>query len=186
MGARCAAAWGSRKAVVARLVRMAPPGTGGWDGGGDCGGVPGGTYTHRDRPVPPKQVAAAPVRERILLVAVGSHLERSQMVLAEIANTGATGKGKVDISYEQQAAQDLVDSNRLYRQAATRNGDTATAAMLEELERVLLEISHSPSDVSTAELDDLRRQIEDRGILFKVRVFATRVRDRERQATVQN
>jgi hypothetical protein len=133
-----------------------------------------------------KSTAAAPVRERILLVAVGDHLERSQMVLAEIVNAGGAGKGKVDISYEQRAAQDLVDSNRLYRLSAVRNGDTATAAVLDELERVLLEISHSPSGLSSAELDDLRRQIEEKGILFKVRVFATRVRDRERQATVQN
>jgi hypothetical protein len=137
------------------------------------------------RPVE-KPLAAAPVRERILLVAVGDHLERSQMVLAEIVNAGGAGKGKIDLRYEQRAAQDLVDSNRLFRLSAVKNGDTATAAVLDELERVLLEISHSPSDLSSTELDDLRRQIEERGILFKVRVFATRVRDRERQATVQN
>jgi hypothetical protein len=115
------------------------------------------------------------VRERVLLVAVGDHLERSQMVLVELANAGAPAKGNLDISYEQQTAEDLLESNRLYRQTAATNGDVATAALLEELERVLLEIAHSPSEVSGGQLEELRRQIEDRGILFKVKVFGSRV-----------
>jgi hypothetical protein len=125
----------------------------------------------------PKQVAGidSGVRERVLLVAVGDHLERSQMVLVELANAGAPAKGRLDISYEQQTAEDLLESNRLYRQTAATNGDLATAGLLDDLERVLLEIAHSPSEVSAHQLEELRRQIEDRGILFKVKVFGSRV-----------
>lgn len=123
----------------------------------------------------PHQMADNGVRERVLLVAVGDHLERSQMVLVELANAGAPAAGRLDISYEQQTAEDLLESNRLYRQTAATNGDVATAALLEELERVLLEIAHSPSEVSAHQLEELRRQIEDRGILFKVKVFGSRV-----------
>lgn len=115
------------------------------------------------------------VRERVLLVAVGDHLERSEMVLVELANAGAPAAGRLDISYERRTAEDLLESNRLYRQTAATNGDAATAAVLEELERVLLEIAHSPSEVSARQLEDLRRQIEDRGILFKVKIFGSRV-----------
>ena len=127
---------------------------------------------HKSAPV---QMADSGVRERVLLVAVGDHLERSQMVLVELANAGAPAAGRLDISYEQQAAEDLLESNRLYRQTAARNGDVATAALLEELERVLLEIAHSPAEVSARQLEELRRQIEDRGILFKVKIFGSRV-----------
>jgi hypothetical protein len=123
----------------------------------------------------PVQMADNGVRERVLLVAVGDHLERSQMVLVELANAGAPAAGSLDISYEQQTAEDLLESNRLYRQTAATNGDVATAALLEELERVLLEIAHSPSEVSAHQLEELRRQIADRGILFKVKVFGSRV-----------
>jgi hypothetical protein len=119
------------------------------------------------------------VRERVLLVAVGDHLERSQTVLVELSNAGAPKNGRLDISYEQRAAEDLLESNRLYRQTASSTGDDSTAAMLEELERVLLEIAHSPSEVSEKQLDDLRKQIEDRGILFKVKVFGKQVEQRE-------
>jgi hypothetical protein len=119
------------------------------------------------------------VRERVLMVAVGDHLERSQMVLVELANAGTPNGGALDISYEQRAAEDLVESNRLYRQTAMSAGDDATAGVLEELENVLLDIAHSPSEVSAKQLEDLRKEIESRGILFKVKVFGTQVEERQ-------
>jgi hypothetical protein len=130
---------------------------------------------------PHGQIASADpqVRERVLLVAVGDHLERSQMMLVELSNAGAPKNGSLDISYEQRAAEDLLESNRLYRQTATSAGDIATASLLDDLERVLLEIAHSPSAVSERQLDELRKQIEDRGILFKVKVFGTQMEQRQ-------
>jgi len=118
------------------------------------------------------------VRERILLVAVGDHLERSQMVLAELSNA-PDQKGKLNISDERQMAEDLLDDNRLYRQTARTTGDTAVANVLDDLERVLIEIAHSPSEVSGAQLAELQQQIESRGLLFKVRVLGSRVRGEE-------
>jgi hypothetical protein len=123
--------------------------------------------------------ADSQVRERVLMVAVGDHLERSQMVLVELSNAGAPASGALDISYEQRAAEDLVESNRLYRQTAASAGDAATANLLDELERVLLDIAHSPSEVSGKQLEDLRKEIESRGILFKVKVFGTQVEERQ-------
>jgi anti-sigma factor RsiW len=137
-----------------------------------------GRYARRPLPAP-AVASAAPVRERILLVAVGDHLERSQVVLAELSNLGAGRKGRVDISYEQRAAEDLVESSRLYRMSAATTGDTATAGVLDELERVLLDIAHGPSEVSGAQLEQLQKRIADAGILFKVRVYATQVEHRE-------
>lgn len=132
----------------------------------------------RQSPAPTQTADTKPARERILLVAMGAHLERSQMVLAELANA-EPGKGGVDIAYEQRAAEDLVESNRLYRLTAASTGDTAAASLLDDLERVLLEVVHSPSEASAQDLTDLQKQIQDRGILFKVRVFASKVRERE-------
>ena len=118
------------------------------------------------------------IRERILLVAVGDHLERSQMVLAELSNA-PEGQGKLDITDERQMAEELLDDNRLYRQTARTTGDTAVANVLDDLERVLIEIAHSPSEVSNEQLDELRQSIEARGLLFKVRVLGSRVHDEE-------
>lgn len=122
-------------------------------------------------------VATSPqVRERILLVAVGDHLERSQMVLVELVNTRPNGN--VNIEYERERAEELVAANRLYRQTATSAGDAAVASVLDELERVLLEIARSPSEISSKELASLQRRIESKGILFKVRVIGSQVREK--------
>jgi hypothetical protein len=120
------------------------------------------------------------VRERILLVAVGDHLERSRMVLAELSN--APGEGPADIRSEQQWAASLVSENRLYRQAAQNAGDTAVAGVLAELERVLTEVANGPEVLSSRQLDDLRARIEARGLLFKVKVVEGQVRAKARRA----
>ena len=100
------------------------------------------------------------------------------MVLAELTNA-PDGKGKIDISGERQQAEDLLEDNRLYRLTARNAGDTATAAVLDDLERVLMEIASSPSTVTKDQLQQFRKQIEDRGLLFKVRVVGSQTRMRE-------
>ena len=128
----------------------------------------------------PAQQAADPNAERLLQAAVGDHLDRSQMVLREIVNSTNTVEGTRDISYEQQIAEDLVDANRLYRASADTTGDRATAALLDDLERVLLEVAHSPSQLSGNQFQDLKNTIEDQGLLFKVRVYQTQIQEREK------
>ena len=118
--------------------------------------------------------------ERILLVAVGDYLERSQMVLVELAN--ANPKAPLDISSEQERAADLVSESRLYRQTADHTGNRAVASVLEDLDRVLLEISHAPSRLTPEELDKLRQRLEAEGILFKIRVLGSNVRNQEEPA----
>lgn len=131
----------------------------------------------------PSLANAGKVRERILLVAVGDHLDRSQMVLVELVNTRANGS--VDISAEQERAEDLLDANRLYRQTAATAGETAMASVLDDLERILLEIAHSPSTISSREFDEIRSRIESEGIIFKIRVVGSNVRGREMAAIRQ-
>jgi hypothetical protein len=134
------------------------------------------------RKVPDAGVAdTGKVRERVLVVAVGDHLGRSEMVLVELANTEPEkGQKLVNISAEQKRAEDLLGENRLYRQTALREGDTAMASTLDELERVLLDIANSPDEVTPAQFESLQRRIESRGILFKVRVVHQDLREREK------
>ena len=134
------------------------------------------------RPVAPGTVAdAANVRERVLIVAVGEHLGRSEMVLVELANAEPQNakQKRVDISGEQRRAEDLLEENRLYRQTAMEQGDTALAGVLDELERVLLDLAHSPDQVTPAQLNGIRQRIEAQGILFKVRVVGKELQHRE-------
>jgi hypothetical protein len=129
-----------------------------------------------------EQVAGAGnVRERVLVVAVGEHLGKSEMVLVELANAEPNkGEKLIDISAEQKRAEALVEENRLYRQTALNEGDQAMASTLDELERVLLDIANSPDEVTPAQFESLQKRIEAKGILFKVRVVNQDLREREK------
>jgi hypothetical protein len=138
---------------------------------------PASDVTNINAPIPPQ------VRERILLVAVGDHLDRAQTVLLEISNADADGTGReaahqeVNISDEQTRAENLLEANRIYRQTAEHSGDNAVANVLDELEPVLLDIVHSPPNVSAVELSDLQKRIAAEGLLLKVRVLDSTVRN---------
>lgn len=128
------------------------------------------------------------VRERILVVAVGEHLGRSEMMLVELANAEPKDPSQkhVNIASEQRRAEDLLDENRLYRQTALQEGDAALASVLDELERVLLDVAHSPDQVTPAQLEKIRQKIEARGILFKVRVVGKELQERQNATPAQN
>ena len=84
-----------------------------------------------------------------------------------------------DISTEQRWAEDLIATNRLYRQDAMDAGEHSVALVLDELERSLLEIVHTPSRATAARLDEVRRRIDAASLLFKVRVLGNELRQRE-------
>jgi hypothetical protein len=121
--------------------------------------------------------------QKVVLVAVSDHLERSQMLLVEIMNNDANDAAI--FSAEQKQARDLLDANHLYRVSAQRTGDPQVGKLLDELGRVLTEIADSPSGLNAADLEQIRGRIQSEGLLFKVRVVGsemnTRVRRQEEQ-----
>jgi hypothetical protein len=121
------------------------------------------------------------VRERILIVAVGEHLGHSERMLVELSNAEPTdpAQKQVNISAEQRRAEDLLEENRMYRQTALQEGDAGLASVLDDLERVLLDVAHSPEEVTPKQLEAIRQKIEARGILFKVRVVGKELQQRQ-------
>jgi hypothetical protein len=113
---------------------------------------------------------------RVLNAAVGEHLDRTQMMLVELANA-ETDHADV-LSGEQARAADLVAANRLIRQSALQSGDAGVVDILEDLERVLLEIANAPADASSNQLTDLQSQITAQDLLFRLRVIASEMRQR--------
>jgi hypothetical protein len=114
-------------------------------------------------------------RQRILLTSVADHLDRSERVLTDIMNAPA----RSDISSAQRWADDLLTTSRLYRQDAMDAGEQSVAAVLDDLERSLIEIVHSPSPITAADLEQMRRRIDAAALLFKVRVMSDELRRRE-------
>ena len=124
----------------------------------------------------PASQADASASKRILLTSVADHLDRSERVLTDIINTAGPG----DISQEQSWAEDLLTTSRLYRQDAVAAGEPSVAAVLDELERNLLEIVHSPSRISSDDLEQIRRRLDAAALLFKVRVLGDELRRRNK------
>jgi hypothetical protein len=119
--------------------------------------------------------------DHVLMVAVGDHLDRTEMILVELENTRA--EGKIDISAERDVAQSLVNENRLYRQTAQQSKDPELAGVLDQVERVLIDIAHHPDSVSGKELEELQQRIDAQGVLFKVRIIDSKVKARSRSNT---
>ena len=129
---------------------------------------------------PSSMAGAEQMRERILLVDLGEHLDRSQMVLVELVSSD--GGTAADLSVERARAEELVANNRLYRRTAEETGNVELSQLLDEIERVLTEVAAGPTEMSPRDLADVRQRIESRDLLFKVRVVSSEVRERQREA----
>ena len=136
--------------------------------------------------VPKAHTASAEeIRKRIILAAVAEHLERSQFLLTELANATLIRRaGLADISEEQQRAGELLAANRIYRKALEEAGESAIAAVLDSLERTLLEVSHAAPKLTGEGSERLRERIEGDGLLFRIRVMGAQVREEQGEETL--
>jgi len=142
-------------------------------------------HSKKREPGPTANVINDAGRDRIVSVSLDRHLERTQILLVEVLT--AESKNKDDFADKQETARDLLDSNRLYRASNTKTAkDPAVQHTLDELERVLVEIANSPQNVSQDDIDRLQRSIEKQGLLFKVRVIDSKLKEQNKQATKPN
>jgi hypothetical protein len=117
----------------------------------------------------------ADAARRVLLMSMADHLERSDRVLTDVVHASFSD----DISAERQWAADLVADNRFFRQDALDSGEPSVAAVLDELERALLDIVHSPSDATPADLEEMHQRLDSAALLFKVRLLSRDLRQRQ-------
>jgi len=122
-------------------------------------------------PAAPATAFSEASRQRILEAAVAHHLERAERLLVDIHNGGATLSA--DLAGERRRAEELVEANRLYRQAAAESGLASVRPVLDELEPFLLELAHAPA--ASADVGPLRERIDESDLLFKVRVLTDRM-----------
>lgn len=141
-------------------------------GANDAGAVGAGTAGSAGSASP--DAAEEPVRERVLLVDLGDHLDRTEHTLVEFVS-------RADVARDVEGrtrTEDLVVANRLYRGTAEVTGDQAVTDVLDDLERVLIEIAGVPTNASASELESIRRRIDTRDLLFKLRVMRMELEQR--------
>jgi hypothetical protein len=114
-------------------------------------------------------------RERILAISLADHLDRAEMLLTEMSN--ATESDAAEVSDDRGRAQDLVEEGRIMRQTLAREGDTSTLALLDEVERFMLEVSNSQEKLTPVEMRQLRERIGSGSLLFKVRIIESNLRN---------
>jgi len=130
---------------------------------------------HRETPSPNVPVSnTQQQRDRILLVVVNDHFDESERILVELSNLKP--EEGLDIRPERDRAEALLASNRLYRRTAEGRGEESVATLLDDLEPVLLQIAHTPSQLSADELRAIQKRVEAKGLVLKLRVVRASVR----------
>jgi hypothetical protein len=126
---------------------------------------------------------AGSLSERLLRSEVEEHLERSQRMLVELAN--ADDSAPVVLASGRDQAADLVAAGRLYRRSAEEMGDADTRDLLEDVERVLVEVANGPALETSNDLNSVRARISEQDLIFRLRLMTSAMRARERRATAR-
>ncbi|MGA7525374.1 MAG: hypothetical protein WBW84_23190 [Acidobacteriaceae bacterium] len=143
-----------------------------------AGAFAGGRYWERitAKKVNVARSAGREATQRIVLVVLADHLDRSERLLVALEH--ADPSDRAETAQLQSAAQQLLASNRLYCATASSADDPLLAGALNQLEGLLAEVANNPN-LTSADLRRLRNEMNAEGILFEVRVLIT---DRPDQA----
>jgi hypothetical protein len=85
------------------------------------------------------------------------------------------------VSADRDRAADLVAAGRLYRRSAEAIGDVEMRDLLEDIERVLVDVANGARDGSSKDLTDVRMRISEQDLVFRLRVAASALRERDRR-----
>lgn len=112
--------------------------------------------------------------DRVLRAEVEDHFDRSERVLVELVNADYTISDGIS---DRARAADLVSAGRLYRRSAQNIGDAEMGSLLEELERVLVDVANGPVDREPDEIAHLRERIDTQDLIFRLRVVKAELRE---------
>jgi len=112
-------------------------------------------------------------KQRVVLFVLDSHLDRSERLLVQLNHAGGEAD---DVDFRLQAeAQQLLSDNQLYRQSAAQANDPLLNAALDHLERVLVEVANSGSELTSRDIASIQKEMNTPGLLFQIRVLRARV-----------
>lgn len=134
-------------------------------------GFLGGRYWERFTTKKTDVANSPQATQRVVLVVMADHLDRTERLLVALEHAGSTDR--TDNAEMQSEARELLASNRLYRVTASNAGDPELAGALDRLEGVLAEIANDPN-LSAADIERVRNDMNTKGILFEIRVLRTR------------
>jgi len=131
-----------------------------------------GALWQRSRTHSSQATTSPQAKERMVLLILDDHLDRSERLLVELNHAGAEPED-AEVALQAEARQ-LLPDNRLYRQAVSTSGDPTMSAALDHLERVLLEVANSPDKLNGADLKRIEQEMNTDSLLFEIRVLRAR------------
>jgi len=135
----------------------------------------GRMWEHR-KPHPTLANAPSAAHERVVVVLLSDHLDRSERLLVELKH--ANPDDSQIVSPLRDEARTLLQSNWKYRAEAERSGDPALTSALDDLNRLLTQLAEAPGGLDPAAITRLQEQMKADGLLFEVRVLRSRIPNR--------
>ena len=117
---------------------------------------------------------------RVLRAKLSDHLERSQILLTEIEHVTEGNAGSA-----KERARNLLDDNRLLKEASLRGKEFGRVAVLDALEPTLLTIANAPERMTKTDVDSLQERLKENSLLFKVRVARNQLELSHSQKEIQ-
>jgi hypothetical protein len=116
-------------------------------------------------------------RERVVVVLLGDHLDRSERLLVELKHADADSAEMV--SPLRAEARSLLTANRICRQQVKQQDDPALDEALDHLDHLLGELANQQGGLNAAALTRLQEEMKSDSLLFEVRVLRSRIPDQQ-------
>ena len=110
--------------------------------------------------------------ERVVVVVLSDHLDRSERLLMELKHADADSAEMV--SPLRDEARSLLAANRTCRQNVKHNDDPALATTLARLDHLLAELANQPEGLNSTTITRLQEEMNADRLLFEVRVLRSR------------
>ena len=108
--------------------------------------------------------------QRIVVVVLSDHLDRSERLLVELKH--AEGGG---VAFPlRDEARSLLPANRICRKNAKQDDDRALSTALDRLDHLLVELANQPDGLNSQTISRLQDEMNVDGLLFEVRVLRSR------------
>jgi len=113
-----------------------------------------------------------PVKQRVVVVVLGDHLDRSERLLVELKHADA--ESTETIAPLRDEARTLLAANRTFREEAAQADDPELATALKQLGGLLGELANQPGGLSAEAVSKLQKEMKSDRLLFEVRVLRSR------------
>ncbi len=128
-----------------------------------------------------QEVAQVPQPERVVVVVLSDHLDRSERLLVELKHADAESIEMASPLSDE--ARSMLAANRICRKNARQQDDPRLATALDRLDHLLEALANQPGGLNVATLARLQKEANADGLLFEVRVLRSRLPDQQATAT---